>query len=95
MKCTHTHTHTHARAHSARFLRRWLLTPPPYRLADAMQTVCQGMSEVPVGECVCVCVCVCVCIDNVIRREKDFTCSSLFTHTHAHTQGPHTAVRYL
>jgi len=35
------------RVHSARFLRRWLLTPPPYHLADAMQNICRFFSSPP------------------------------------------------
>lgn len=35
------------RVHSSRFLRRWLLTPPPYHLADAMQALCRHLARPP------------------------------------------------
>jgi len=35
------------RVHSSRFLRRWLLTPPPYHLADAMQSICRHLAFPP------------------------------------------------
>ena len=40
---------SYLRVHSSRFLRRWLLTPPPYHLADAMQTLCGHLATSPLG----------------------------------------------
>ncbi|CEL93038.1 unnamed protein product [Vitrella brassicaformis CCMP3155] len=36
-------------AHSNRFLRRWILSPPPYRLADSMRDLCTALSRLPCG----------------------------------------------
>lgn len=40
-------------AHSQRFLRRWLLTPPPYRLAQEMQRLCYSLSVARAGIPIC------------------------------------------
>ncbi len=36
-------------AHSARFLRHWLLHPPPIDIADEMQSLCQELCQLKIG----------------------------------------------